>query len=168
MTTPLPLGPPWDVSIVDLNNLLRAAGVGPVTLSGVQSARDLDWTTRVALVNALRGSVRQARVDAPPVERWLAVSESIVLNDDGSDAAQQKTDAFWLRLTRIVNGCQAQILLGDLSEFPFFIELLKHQPSGHLVEMAAGVLRRTVDPSHELDTPQLIQRAQEWWRAIQT
>ena len=168
MTTPLPLGPPWDVSIVDLNNLLRAAGVGPVTLNGVQSARDLDWTTRVALVNASRESVRQARVDAPPVEQWLTVSESIVLNDDGSEAAERKADTFWQCLTRIVNGCQAQIFLGDLSEFPFFIELLEHQLSGHLVEMAADVLRRTVDPSHELDTPQLIQRAQEWWRAIQT
>jgi hypothetical protein len=34
--------------------------------------------------------------------------------------------------------------------------------------MAADVLRHAVDPSHELDTPRLIQRAQEWWQTIQT
>lgn len=163
-----PLDTPWDVSIAELNDCLRLAGAEPVTLDAFHSARDLDWPARVALVQALRESVRRARMDAPPVEQWLTVSESIVLNDDGSEAAERKTDTFWLCLTRIVNGCQAQILLGDLSEFPFFIELLKQQPSGHLVEMATDVLRHAVDPSHELDTPGLIQRAQEWWQTIRT
>ena len=153
---------------MDLNNTLRAAGVEPVPLNRVQSARDLDRATRVTLVKALRVSVRRARVDTPPVEKWLTVSESIVLNDDGGEAAQQKTDEFWLCLTQIVNGCQALVMLGDLSEFPFFVELLKHQPSGHLTELAADVLRRYVDPSHKLDTPQLIQHAKEWWHTIRT
>jgi len=154
--------------MAELNDCLRLAGAEPITLDAVQSARDLDGPARVALVKALRESVRRARMDAPPVEQWLAVSESIVLNDDGSEAAERKTDTFWQCLTRIVNGCQAQIFLGDLSEFPFFIELLKQQPSGHLVGMATDVLRHAVDPSHELDTPRLIQRAQEWWQTIQT
>jgi hypothetical protein len=157
----LPLDTPWDVSIAELNDCLRLAGAEPIT-------HDLDGPARVALVKALRESVRQARMDAPPVEQWLTVSESIVLNDDGSEAAERKTDTFWQCLTRIVNGCQAQIFLGDLSEFPFFIELLEQQPSGHLVGMATDVLRHAVDPSHELDTPRLIQRAQEWWQTIQT
>ncbi len=152
---------------MDLNNAMRAAGIEPAPLNRVQSTRDLDGATRVMLVKALRESVRRARVDAPPVEKWLTVSESIVLNDDGGEASQQKTDAFWLCLTRIVNGCQALVMLGDLSEFPFFVELLKHQPSGHLTELAADVLRRYVDPSHKLDTLQLVQHAREWWHTIQ-
>jgi hypothetical protein len=56
-------------------------------------------------------------------------------------------------------------MLGDLSEFPLFIELLHYQPAGHLAEMATDVLRHYVDPSHELDTPHLVQRAKEWWQA---
>jgi len=162
------LDAPWQVSIVELNDCMRRAGVEPASRAGAVSARDLDLPTRIALVEALRESVRRARASAPPVEQWLTASESIVLNDDGSEAAQEKADAFWRCLTLIVNGCQSLVMLGDLSEFPFFIELLKHQPSGHLIEMAADVLRRTVDPPHELDTPQLIQRAQEWWQAFQT
>jgi len=162
------LGSPWDVPIAELDSYLRLAGVQPVSRDGVASARDLDGLARVALVKALRESVRRARMDAPPVAQWLTVSESIVLNDDGSEAAERKADTFWQCLTRIVNGCQAQIFLGDRSEFPFFIELLEQQPSGHLVEMATDVLRHAVDPSHELDTPRLIERAQEWWRTIQT
>jgi hypothetical protein len=158
-----PLDTPWDISIGELDDGLRLAGVEPVTLNRSQSARDLDLTTRVALVEALRESVHRAQVDAPPVEKWLTVSESLVLNDDGSETTQQKTDAFWLCLTQIVNGCLALVMLGDLSEFPFFVELLKHQPSGYLIEMATDVLRHTVDPSYELDTPRLIQRAEEWW-----
>jgi hypothetical protein len=156
------LDAPWQVSIAELNDTVRLAGVEPASRTGVVSARDLDLPTRIALVKALHESVRRARASAPPVEQWLTASESIVLNDDGGEAAQQKTDAFWLCLTQIVNGCQALVMLGDLSEFPFFIELLKHQPSGHLTEMGADVLRHYVDPSHALDTSRLIQRAQEW------
>ncbi len=161
------LEPPWNVSLLDLNNLLRAAGVEPVTLNAVQSARDLDWTTRVTLVKALHESVRRARMDAPPVNQWLTASEAIVLDDDGSEAAQRQADVFWQRLTQIVNGCQALVTLGDLSEIPFFIELLKHQPAGHLSELAADVLRRTLDLSRELDTSRLIERAEEWYRGRQ-
>ena len=161
-----PLSSPWDIPIAELDSYLRLAGVQPVSRDDVASARDLDGPARVALVKALRESVRQARMDAPPVEQWLTVSESIVLNDDGSEAAARKADTFWQCLTRIVNGCRALIFLGDLSEFPFFIELLRHQPAGHLVEMAAGVARHYVDPSGELDAPQLLRRAQEWWNSL--
>jgi len=153
----------WQVSIAELNDTVRLAGVEPASRAGVVSARDLDLPTRIALVEALRESVRRARESAPPVEQWLTASASIVLNDDGGEAAQEKADAFWRCLTQIVNGCQSLVMLGDLSEFPFFIELLMHPPSGHLIELATDVLRRTVDPSHELDTPRLIQRAEEWW-----
>jgi hypothetical protein len=159
---------PWDVSSAKLDNLLRQAGVQPVSRQGVASLRDLDLPTRVALVEALRKSVRRARMDAQPVEQWLKASESVVLNDDGSEAAQQRADAFWQSLTQIVNGCQSLVMLGDLSEFPFFIELLKHQPSGHLTGLAADVLHHYVDPSHKLDSPQLLQHAEEWWHTIQT
>jgi hypothetical protein len=156
---------PWQVSIAELNGYLRLAGVGLMSQDGVVSACDLDLSTRVALVEALHRSVRCARESAPPVDKWLAASESLVLNDDGSEAAQQKADAFWLCLTHVVSGCQALVMLGDLSELPFFIELLKHQPAGHLTEMAADVLCHTVDPSHELDTPHLIRRAEDWWNS---
>ena len=159
---------PWPVSIAELNGYVRLAGVEPASRAGVVSARDLDLPTRIALVEALRESVRRARESAPPVEQWLTASESIVWNDDGGEDAQEKANTFWHCLTQIVNGCQSLVILGDLSEYPFFIELLKQQPSGHLVEMAANVLRHAVDPSHELDTPRLIQRAQEWWQTIQT
>jgi hypothetical protein len=153
---------PWQVSIAELNGYLRLAGVEPMSQDGAVSARDLDLPTRVALVEALHRSVSCAREGAPPVNKWLAASESLVLDDDGSEAAQQKVDAFWLRLTHIVAGCQALVMLGDLSELPFFIELLKHQPAGHLAELAADVLHRTVDPSHKLDTPHLIRQAEDW------
>jgi hypothetical protein len=155
----------WQVSIAELNSYLRRAGVEPMSQDGVVSARDLDLLTRVALVEALHRSVRCARESAPPVDKWLAASESLVLNDDGSEATRQKADAFWLSLTHIVSGCQALVMLGDLSELPFFIELLKHQPAGHLTELAADVLRHTVDPTHELDTPHLIRRAEDWWNS---
>ena len=158
----------WQVSIAELNDTVRLAGVEPASRAGVVSARDLDLPTRIALVQALHESVRRARSSAPPVEQWLTASESIVLNDDGGEAAQEKADAFWRCLTQIVNGCQSLVILGDRSEFPFFIELLKYQPSGHLTEAAKDVLCHTVDPSHELDAPQLIQRAQEWWQTSQT
>jgi len=154
---------PWQVPIAELNGYLRLAGVEPTGQDGIVSARDLDLPTRVALVEALHRSVRCARASAPPVDKWLAASESLVLNDDGSEAARQKADVFWLGLTHIVSGCQALVMLGDLSELPFFIELLKHQPAGHLTELAADVLRHTVDPSHELDTPHLIRQAEDWW-----
>jgi sugar phosphate isomerase/epimerase len=155
----------WDVSLGKLDEHLRRAGIEPVRREGISSVRDLDAPTREALIESLRASVRRARMDAPPVNKWLAASESLVLNDDGSEAALQKADAFWLRLTHIVAGCQALAMLGDVSEFPFFIELLKHQPAGHLAELAADVLRRTVDPSHELDTPHLIRQAEDWWNS---
>ena len=162
------LDAPWQVSIAELNDTVRLAGVEPASRTSVVSAHDLDLPTRIALVEALHESVRRARASAPPVEQWLAASESIVLNDDGGEAAQEKADAFWHCLTLIVNGCQSLVMLGDLSEFPFFIELLKHQPSGHLTELATDVLCHLVDPSHELDTPRLIQRAEEWWQTSQT
>ena len=158
----------WQVSIAELNGYVCLAGVKPASRAGVVSARDLDLPTRIALAEALHESVRHARSSAPPVEQWLTASESIVLNDDGGEAAQEKADAFWRCLTQIVNGCQSLVMLGDLSEFPFFIELLKHQPSGHLTELATDVLCHMVDPSRELDTPRLIQRADEWWQTLQT
>jgi hypothetical protein len=160
------LDAPWQVTIAELNDTVRLAGVEPASRAGVVSARDLDLPTRIALAEALHESVRCARASAPPVEQWLAASESIVLNDDGGEAAQEKADAFWRCLTQIVNGCQSLVMLGDLSEFPFFIKLLKHQPSGHLTEMATDVLCHMVDPSHGLDTPRLIQRAEEWWQTL--
>ena len=156
------LDAPWQVSIAELNGYVCLAGVKPASRAGVVSARDLDLPTRIALVEALRESVRRARASAPPVEQWLTASESIVLNDDGGEAALEKADAFWRCLTLIVNGCQSLVMLGDLSEFPFFVELLKHQPAGHLVEMSLDVLRHYVDPSGALDAPQLIRRAEEW------
>jgi hypothetical protein len=159
---------PWDIPTAELNAPLRAAGVEPGSQDDrtLRAARNLDLQTRMALVTALRESVRRARVDAPPVERWLTASQSLFMDDNGSEAARQREDAFWQNLTCIVNGCLAQILLGDLSEFPFFIGLLEHQPAGHLIEMATDVLRHYVDPSGELDTPQLIRRAEEWWQSF--
>ena len=84
-------------------------------------------------------------------------------DDDGSDRAREQADRFWSCLTQRVYGSLALAALGDLSEFPVFIELLRHQPAGHLTELAAEVLRHYVDPRRELDTPHLIQRAEEWF-----
>lgn len=153
----------WDVPLDELNGHLRAAGVEPVT-----SSRDgtCDLDLRMMRMDALRGIVRQARADAPPVQEWLTASESLALNDDGSQAAREKADSFWLRLSQIVHGSLALVMLGDLAEIPFFIELLRHQPAGHLVEMADTVLRHYVDPSHELDAPRLLQAADKWWKRL--
>jgi len=157
----------WDVPLGELNNYLRAAGVEPITLQDVRacSARELDEPTRSRLALALRRIVHLARADAPPVAEWFTASESLLMNDDGSQAVRQRADRFWSNLTQIVNGGLALVMLGDLSEFPLFIELLHYQPAGHLAEMATDVLRHYVDPSHELDTPHLVQRAKEWWQA---
>ncbi len=157
----------WDISLAELNDHLGAAGVEPVVREGVSSARDLDAPTRQTLVTALRQSVRRARGDAPLVGQWAAAAQSLVMNHDFSPAARQREEAFWSALTRIVNGCYAQVLLGDLSEFPFFIELLRHQPAGHLTEIATGVLRHHVDPARKLDPPQLIRLAEEWFQTHQ-
>jgi len=159
------LDTPWDISLDELNGHLRIAGVEPVTPgeAGTLSARDLDVPTREALVAALRESVRRARQASPPVKDWLAASEALVLNDDGSDRAREQADRFWSHLTHRVYGSLALAALGDLSEFPVFIELLRHQPAGHLTELAADVMRHYVDPRRELDTPHLIQRAEEWF-----
>lgn len=157
---------PWNIPITELNDHLELAGVEPLEREGVVSV--LDTATCTALVAALRQSVSRARVDAPPVERWMMASQALYMDDDGSEAARWHEENFWQNLTRIVNGCYSQVLLGDLSEFPFFIELLEHQPAGHLVEMATDVLCHYVDPSHGLDAPRLIQRAGEWWRASST
>jgi hypothetical protein len=162
---------PWDISLAELNSHLRLAGVEPVTPdeAGTLSALDLDAPTRAALATVLRESVRHARQASPPVKDWLAASEALVLNDDGSEAAGKKADLFWSRLAQIVHGSLALTELGDLSESPFFIELLRDQPAGHLTELAADVMRHYVDPCRELDVPDLIRRAEEWWRArIQT
>ena len=161
----LRLDTPWDIPLDELNDHLRMAGVEPVTPgeAGMLSARDLDLLTRAALVAALRESVRHARQASPPVEDWLAASEALVLNDDGSDRAREQADRFWSCLTQRVYGSLALAALEDLSEFPVFIELLRHQPAGHLTELAAEVLRHYVDPHRELDTPHLIQRAEEWF-----
>jgi hypothetical protein len=156
---------PWAISIAELNGYLELAGVEPFPREG--AASDLDTATRVALAQALSESVRRARAIAPPVKQWLAASHSLVMGDDGSAAARQRQDDFWRSLTRIVSGCYARILVGDLSAFPFFVELLEHQPAGHLVEMATDVICRYVDPLRELDAPRLIQRAQEWFHAGQ-
>ena len=167
----LRLDTPWGISLAELNGHLRLAGIEPVTPdeAGTLSALDLDAPTRAALATALRESVRHARQAAPPVKDWLAASEALVLNDDGSETAGKKADLFWSRLAQIVYGSLALTELGDLSESPFFIELLRDQPAGHLTELAADVMRHYVDPRRELDTPHLIQRAEEWWRArIQT
>jgi len=167
----LRLDTPWDIPLDELNDHLRMAGVEPVTPgeAGTLSARDLDLPTHAALVAALRESVRHARQASPPVQDWLAASEALVLNDDGSDRAREQADRFWSCLTRRVYGSLALAALGDLSEFSVFIELLRHQPAGHLTELAADVVRRCVDPRRELDAPGLLQRAEEWWRArIQT
>ncbi len=164
----LRLDTPWDISLAELNGHLRLAGVGPVMPdeAGTLSARDLDVPTRTALVAALRESVRRARQASPPVKDWLAASEALVLNDDSSEAAAKKADLFWSRLARIVYSSLALSELGDLSEFPFFIELLRRQPAGHLAELAADVMRHYVDPRSELDAPHLIQHAEEWWHEI--
>lgn len=161
------VGAAWDAPLSELNGYLRAAGVEPFTPQDIQarSARELDTPTRSRLALALRRVVRQARADAPPVAEWFAASESLLMNDDGSQATRQRADQFWSNLTQIVNGCLALVTLGDLAGFPLFIELLRHQPAGHLAEMATDVLSHYVDPSRELDTPHLIQRAEEWWRA---
>jgi hypothetical protein len=164
----LPLDTPWDISLTELNSYLRAANVATLNQDDALSARELDAPTRSALVMALREAVRRARDDAPPVAQWLAASESLVMSDDGSEAAREKADTFWSRLTQIAYGSFALAMLGDPSEFSFFIELLRYQPAGHLAEMAADVLRYYVDPSHELDTLRLLQRAEEWWSANQT
>jgi hypothetical protein len=155
---------PWAISVADLNSYLTSAGVEPVQRDGLASG--LDMAARAALAQSLGESVRRARAIAPPVEQWMAASQALFMNNDGSAAARQREQDFWQSLTHIVNGCYAQILLGDLSEFPFFIELLRRQPAGHLVEMATGVARHYVDPSRELDAPQLLQRAQEWWDSL--
>ena len=161
------LDAPWAVSIVELDDCLRAAGVELVRHDDVLSIRDLDEATRTALVATLRELVRRARESVPPVEGWLAASQALFMNDDGTQATRQRQDAFWLSLTQIVDGCLALVMLGDLAEIPFFIELLKHQPAGHLIEMATDVLCHYVDPSHELDTSQLIQRVDEWYQTCQ-
>ena len=163
----MPLNSAWDVSIERLGEHAQLAGVEPVAGEGVLSARDLDARTREALAAALRESVRRARMDAPPVEQWMAASQSLFMNDDGSQAAREREDSFWSSLTQIVNGCLALVMLGDLSESPFFIELLKHQPAGHLIEMSTDVLRHSVDPSGALDLPELIRRAEEWYQTCQ-
>jgi hypothetical protein len=162
------LDTPWDIPLAELNNHLRMAGVEPVTPgeAGTLSARDLDMPTRAALVAALRESVRHARQASPPVKDWLAVSEALLLNDDGSDRAREQADRFWSCLTQRVYGSLALAALGNLSEFPVFIELLRHQPAGHLTELAADVMRHYVDPRRELDVPALIQRAEEWWQRL--
>ena len=162
------LDTPWDISLDELNGHLRMAGVEPVTPgeAGTLSARDLDVPTREALVAALRESVRHARQASPPVKDWLAASEALVLNDDGSDRAREQADRFWSCLTQRVYGSLALAVLGDLSEFPVFVELLRHQPAGHLTELAADVIRHYVDPRRELDVPGLIQRAEEWWQRL--
>jgi hypothetical protein len=159
---------PWDIPLAELNDHLRMAGVKPATpeKAGMLSARDLDLPTRTALVAALRESVRHARQASPPVEDWLAASEALVLNDDGSDRAREQADRFWSGLTQRVYGSLALAALGDLSEFPVFIELLRHQPAGHLTELAADVVRHTIDPRRELDMPDLLQRAEEWWQRL--
>ena len=156
---------PWAISIADLNGYLALAGVEPVQRDGVASG--LDMAERAALAQSLGESVRRARAMSPPVEHWMATSQSLFMNDDGGAAARQREQDFWQSLTHIVNGCYAQILLGDLSEFPFFIELLRCQPAGHLVEMATDVACHYVDPSRDLDLPRLIQRADEWFQTRQ-
>jgi hypothetical protein len=155
---------PWDIPLAELNDYLCMAGVEPVTPgeAGTLSARDLDMPTRAALVATLRESVRHARLASPPVQDWLAASEALVLNDDGSDRAREQADRFWSCLTQIVHGSLALAALGDLSEFPVFIELLRHQPAGHLTELATDVVSHSVDPRRELDVPGLVQRAEEW------
>jgi hypothetical protein len=162
MDEPVPLDTLWDISITELDDILCRAGVESVESGAAATARDLDAQTREALVAALRASVSQARAGAPPVAQWVSASESLLLGDDGGPAARQRADAFWLRLTQIVYGCLVLVMLGDRSELPFFIELLRYQPAGHLAEMATDVLRRYVDPSHEMDTLLLLQRAEEW------
>jgi len=161
----LRLDTPWDIPLDELNGHLRMAGVEPVTpgKAGAFAARDLDGPTRAALVAALREAVRHARQASPPVQDWLAASEALVLNDDGSDRAREQADGFWSCLTQRVYGSLALAALGDLSEFPVFIELLRHQPAGHLAELATDVVSHYVDPRRELDTPHLIQRAEEWF-----
>ena len=159
------LDAPWGIPITELNGYLELAGVEPVNRDGLAHA--LDAATRAALAQALRDSVLRVRAMAPPVEQWLAASYSLVMDDDGSAVARQREDDFWRNLTCIVNGCYARVLLGDLSAFPFFVELLEHQPAGHLVEMASDVVCHYVDPARELDAPRLIQRAQEWFHAGQ-
>jgi hypothetical protein len=159
--------PPWNVPITDLNDNLRAAGVEPAQQDGAQFISELSVEVRTALASALSERVRLARNDAPPVERWMAASQELFMNDDGGEAARQREDLFWQSLTCIVHGCLSLVMLGDLSEFPFFIDLLKHQPAAHLIEMATDVLCRYVDPSHELDAPRLIQRADEWFQTCQ-
>jgi hypothetical protein len=156
----------WDAPLDELNGYLRAAGVEPVTQDiQARSARELDAPARSRLALALRRVVSQARTEAPPVAEWFTASESLLMNDDGSQAARLRADRFWSSLTCIVNGGLALVMLGDLSEFPLFVELLRYQPAGHLAEMATGVLSHYVDPSRELDAQRLTQRAQEWLQA---
>jgi hypothetical protein len=157
----------WELAIAELDGYVREAGVEPVAAGGAQFARDLDPSARAALVSSLREVVRQARVNAPPVEHWLTASQDLFMGDDGTAAALERAEQFWGRLTHIVNGCLALVMLGDLSEFPFFVELLKVRPAGHLIEMSTEVLRHYVDPARELDAPRLVQRAEEWFQTRQ-
>ncbi len=157
----------WDIPLAELNDHLRMAGVEPVKPGEAGTlVRDLDVPTRATLVAALRESVRRARQASPPVEEWFTASEALVLNDDGSDRARAQADSFWSGLTQRVYGSLALTELGDLSEFPVFIELLRHEPAGHLTELAADVVRHYVDPRHKLDTPDLLQHAEEWWQRL--
>ena len=160
----LSLAVPWNISIEELNNYLRAAGVEAIALDDAQLVRDLDAPTRARRIESLRKSAARARADAPPVAQWLAASEAVVMQDDGSSEARARADTFWLRLSQIVYGCLALVMLGDLSEFPFFVELLRHQPAGHLAELATDVLRHYVDPRGELDRARLVHQAEVWWR----
>ncbi len=163
----LHLDTPWDVPLAELNDHLRMAGVESVKPSEAGTlVRDLDVPTHATLVAALRESVRRARQASPPVEEWFTASEALVLNDDGSDRARERADKFWLGLTQRVYGSLALAELGDLSEFPVFIELLRHQPAGHLTELAADVVRHYIDPRDELDESGLLQRAEEWWQRL--
>ena len=158
---------PWDIPLAELNDHLRMAGVEPVKPGEAGTlVRDLDVPTRATLVAALRESVRHARQASPPVEEWFAASESLVLNDDGSDRAREQADRFWSDITQRVYGSLALTELGDLSEFPVFIELLRHEPAGHLTELAADVVRHYIDPRDELDESGLLQRAEEWWQRL--
>jgi hypothetical protein len=155
----------WNTPIADLNDNLRAAGVEPARQDGAQLVSDLSVELRTALACSLRERICLARRDTPPVERWMVASQELYLNDDASETARQREEAFWQNLTCIVHGCLALVMLGDLAELTFFVELLRHEPAGHLVEMATDVLRHYVDPTGVLEGPQLLRRAEEWLRA---
>ncbi len=158
----------WDVPVAEILAQLKTVGIElappPEKIAAEATLRDLHQPVRAAWAADLRESVVRARSGAPPVRDWSAVAERLILEDVGSTAVQDRADEFWLSLGQIVYGSRALVCLGDLSEFPFFIDLLRFDPAGHLAELATDILSHYVDARHELQPLALIGQAQAWWQ----